>query len=111
MPALLLLKNARTMNVWAIDKDQRLKVLLIELVHRYGENAILLNNAEQHFQVVEIFTPEQPKLRAYIYTFGQGTGRYGIDLKYPIATHNIIGENEEQSLEQILSILESHLFS
>lgn len=111
MPALSLLKNAKTLNVWAIDKDQRLKVLLIELVHRYGENAILLNNAEQHHQAIEIFTPQQPKLRAYIYTFGQGTGRYGIDLKYPIATHNIIGENEEQSLEQILSILESHLFS
>ena len=111
MPALSLLKNAKTMNVWAIDKDQRLKVLLIEQVHRYGENAILLNNAEQHFQAIEIFTPEQPKLRAYIYTFGQAAGRYGIDLKYPIATHNIVGENEEQSLEQILSILESHLFS
>lgn len=99
------------MNVWAINKDQRLKVLLIELVHRYGENAILLNNAEQHQQVIEIFTPNQPKLRAYIYTFGQQAGRYGIDLKYPIVTHNIVGENEEQSLEQILSILESHLFS
>jgi hypothetical protein len=97
------------LNVWAIDKDAPLKVLLIELVHRYGENAILLNNAEQHLQAIEIFTPEQPKLRAYIYTFGQQSARYGIDLKYPIAAHNIVGENEEQSLEQILSILESHL--
>lgn len=109
MPVLSLLKNANTMNVWAIDKDQRLKVLLIELVHRYGENAIFLNNAEQHKQAIEIFTPEQPKLRAYIYTFGQQNGCYGIDLKYPIATHNIIGEHEELHLEQILSILESHL--
>jgi hypothetical protein len=98
------------MNVWAIDKDTRLKVLLIELVHRYGENAIMLNSVEQHQQAIEIFTPDNQKLRAYIYTFGQAAGRYGIDLKYPIATHNIVGENEEQSLEQILSILESHLF-
>ncbi|MFI3189325.1 MAG: hypothetical protein QX190_07115 [Methylococcales bacterium] len=99
------------MNVWAIDKDAPLKVLLIELVHRYGENAIMLNSAEQHKQAIEIFTPAHSKLRAYIYTFGQQTGRYGIDLKYPIAAHNIVGENEEQTLEQILSILESHLFS
>jgi hypothetical protein len=99
------------MNVWSIDKDAPLKVLLIELVHRYGEKTILLNNAEKHFQAIEIFTPTDPKLRAYIYTFGQRAGRYGIDLKYPILTHNIVGENEEQSLEQILSILESHLFS
>lgn len=99
------------MNVWAIDKDAPLKVLLIELVHRYGENAIMLNSAEQHQQAIEIFTPEHPKLRAYIYTFGQQAGCYGIDLKYPIATHNIVGEHEEQRLEQIISILESHLFS
>jgi hypothetical protein len=99
------------MNVWAIDKDTPLKVLLIELVHRYGENAILLNSAEQHQQAIEIFTPDHPNLRAYIYTFGQQTGRYGIDLKYPIAAHNIVGEHEEQRLEQIMSILEAHLFS
>jgi len=99
------------MNVWAIDKDQSLKVLLIELVHRYGENTILLNELEQHFQAIEIFTPDHPKLRAYIYTFGQSVGHYGIDLKYPIVTHNIVGENEDQSLAQIMSILESHLFS
>lgn len=99
------------MNVWAIDKDPQLKVLLIELVHRYGEKTIVLNTTEQHKQAIELFTPDHPKLRAYIYTFGQQTGRYGIDLKYPIAAHNIIGENEDQRLEQILSILESHLFS
>ncbi len=99
------------LNVWAINKDVPLKVLLIELVHRYGEKAILLDNAEQHHQAIELFTANQPKLRAYIYTFGQRAGRYGIDLKYPIATNNIVGENEEQSLAQILSILEAHLFS
>lgn len=98
------------MNVWAINKDSPLKVLLIELVHRYGENSILLNEREQHFQAIELFTPEHPKLRAYIYTFGQQAGHYGIDLKYPIVTHNIVGENEEQRLDQVLSILESHLF-
>jgi hypothetical protein len=99
------------LNVWAIEKDTPLKVLLIELVHRYGENRLLLDKSVSHFQAIEIFTADQPKLRAYIYTFGQGAGRYGIDLKYPIVTHNIIGDNEEQSLSQVLSILESHLFS
>jgi hypothetical protein len=99
------------LNVWAIEKDSPLKVLLIELVHQHGEKAILLDESITHFQAIEIFILEQPKLRAYVYTFGQRAGYYGIDLKYPIATHNIVGENEEQSLEQILSILESHLFS
>lgn len=99
------------MNVWAIEKEQWLKVLLIELVHRYGENMILLDDTVQHFQAIEIFTLKHTKLRAYIYTFGQRAGHYGIDLKYPIATHNIVGENEDLNLEQILTILTSHLFS
>mgnify|MGYP006278384623 CR=1 FL=1 len=97
------------MNVWAIEKDQCLKVLLIELVHRYGENTLLLDNRIQHSQAIELFTAKQPQLRAYIYTFGQTKGQYGIDLKYPIATHNIIGEHEDQRLEQIIAILETHL--
>lgn len=99
------------MNVWAIAKDAPLKVLLIELVHRYGENALIINTAEQNFQAIELFTSDLPGLRAYIYTFGQSSGRYGIDLKYPIVTNNIIGECEDQNLQQILSILEAHLFS
>jgi hypothetical protein len=97
------------MNVWAINKDQWLKVLLIELVHRYGENTLMFDTRVQHFQAIELFTAKQTNLRAYIYTFGQSKGHYGIDLKYPIATHNIIGEHEEQRLEQIIAILETHL--
>jgi hypothetical protein len=99
------------MNVWAIDKDIPLKVLLLELVHRYGENTLGLNNNEQHFQAIELCMLNEPKLAAYIYTFGQPTGRYGIDLKYPILTNNIVGENENLTLDQTIEIIAIHLFS
>ncbi|MDP2904294.1 MAG: hypothetical protein Q8N96_14505 [Methylovulum sp.] len=99
------------MNVWAIDKDAPLKLLLLELVHRYGENALALNNREQHFQAIELCTLDDPKLTAYIYTFAQTPGRYGIDLKYPIAAHQIIGENENLTLDQTIEIIDIHLFS
>src|SRR5664280_1792965 len=69
------------MNVWAIKKDIPLKLLLLELVHRYGENTLALSNKEQHFQAIDLCTLNDPALSAYIYTFGQSTGRYGIDLK------------------------------
>ena len=98
------------MNVWAIDKDMPLKLLLLELVHRYGENTLALNTQEQHYQAIDLCTLDDPSLSAYIYTFGQSTGRYGIDLRYPISAHNIVGENENLTLDQIIEIISTHLF-
>jgi hypothetical protein len=105
------LTQGADMNVWAINKDMPLKLLLLELVHRYGENALALNNQEQHFQAIDLCTLNDSRLSAYIYTFGQSTGRYGIDLKYPISAHNIVGENENLTLNQIIEIISIHLFS
>jgi hypothetical protein len=100
-----------TMNVWAIDKDMPLKLLLLELVHRYGENTLVLNTKEQHHQAIDLCTLNDSGLSAYIYTFGQNAGRYGIDLRYPISAHNIVGENENMTLDQIIEIISTHLFS
>ncbi len=99
------------MNVWAIKKALPLKVLLLELVHRYGENKLALNNQESHYQAIELSTLTDPSLSAYIYTFGQHAERYGIDLRYPITAHNIVGENENLTLDQVIDIIEIHLFS
>ncbi len=98
------------MNVWAINKDLPLKLLLLELVHRYGENTLALNTREQHHQAIDICMLDDPSLSAYVYTFGQSTGRYGIDLRYPISAHNIVGENENLTLDQIIEIISTHLF-
>ena len=99
------------MNVWAIKKDTPLKLLLLELVHRYGENTLALNTREQHYQAIDLCTINEPTLSAYIYTFGQSKGHYGIDLRYPISAHNIVGENEDLTLDQIIEIISTHLFS
>ncbi len=99
------------MNVWAINKDMPLKLLLLELVHRYGENTLALNTREQHFQAIELCTLNDHSLSAYIYTFAQGPERYGIDLKYPIPAHNIVGENENLTLDQTIEIISIHLLS
>jgi hypothetical protein len=99
------------MNVWAIDKDIPLKLLLLELVHRYGENTPALNTQEQHYKAIDLYMLDNPGLSAYIYTFGQSPGCYGLDLRYPISAHNIVGENENLTLDQIIEALSIHLFS
>lgn len=99
------------MNVWAIDKDIPLKLLLLELAHRYGENTPALNTREQHYQAIDLYMLDNPGLSAYIYTFGQSPGCYGLDLRYPVPAHNIVGENENLTLDQIIGALSIHLFS
>jgi hypothetical protein len=99
------------MNVWAIDKDLPLKVLLLELVHRYGENTLALNTQEQHQQAIELCMANDKGLSAYIYTFAQIPGRYGIDLRYPIPAHNSVGEHENLTFDQVLDVIAIHLFS
>ncbi len=99
------------MNVWAINKDLPLKALLLELVHRYGENTLVLNTPEQHFQAIDLRMFNDTGLSVYIYTFGQNPGRYGIDLHYPITAHNSVGENENLTFDQIVEIIAIHLFS
>ncbi len=98
------------MNIWALKKDIPLKVLLLELKQRHNIFNLNLNTAEKNFQAIEIFLPDNPSLSAYVYTFGQNPNSYGIDLRYPITTHNIVGENENLSLDQALDIIAIHLF-
>jgi hypothetical protein len=99
------------MNVWAIEKELPLKLLLFELVHRYGQNILTLNNKEMHFQAIDINKPDEPDLSAYIFTFGQNAGRYGIDLRYPDPTYNIVGGNEGLTIDQTIEIIAIHLLS
>lgn len=96
------------MNVWAIDKEIRIKHFLIELVHRYGENAFSLREHPEQQQAVEIHPSHCPNLSAYIYTFAQPVDNYAVDLLYPRSEHDIIGENENLNLEQLFSILSIH---
>ena len=49
------------MNIWALKKDIPLKLLLLELVQRYGENVLALNDSEQNFQAIDIHLPEDRK--------------------------------------------------
>ncbi|MGR9116728.1 MAG: hypothetical protein ACU85E_13255 [Gammaproteobacteria bacterium] len=96
------------MNVWAIDKELRIKHFLVELVHRYGEDTFSLLEHPEQFQAVEIYLGNRSDLSAYIYTFAQPFEKYAIDLMFPLPEHDIIGENENLNLEQLFSILGIH---
>ncbi len=96
------------MNIWAIDKELRIKYFLIELVHRYGENTFSLFEHPSQFQAVEIYLTDFPETSAYIYTFSQLDEKYAVDLKFPFPENDIIGQNENFALEQLFEILRIH---
>lgn len=96
------------MNVWALEKEVRIKHFLLEVIHRYGENLFSVHELPEQYRAIGIFKPYEPELSAYIFTFAQNTDKYGIDLYYPIAQHNIVGENENLSLEQLFSVFNIH---
>ena len=98
------------MNIWALKKDIPLKLLLLKLRQRSSNFNWNLKTNEENFQAIELFTPNNPDLSTYIYTFGQNLNSYRVNLKYPIAIHNIVGKNENLSLDQTLNIIEIYLF-
>ncbi len=98
------------MNIWALKKDIPLKALLLELEQRYNDLKWELNPKEENFQALELYAHNSPTLSVYVYTFGQNPNTYGIDLRFPISSHHIDGENENLSLEKALSIIYMHLF-
>ncbi len=96
------------MNVWALDKEMRIKHFLLEVIHRYGKNHFSIHELPEQYRAIGIFESNKPELSAYVFTFAQDTDKYGIDLYYPVVQHNIVGENENLSLEQLFSIFSIH---
>jgi hypothetical protein len=51
---------------------------------------------------------DDPSLSAYIFSFCQQPEHYGIDLFFPLEQSEIVGESEELSLDEALSIVQTH---
>ena len=96
------------MNVWAINKELRIKHFLVELVHRFGENTFTLIEHPEQIQAVEVCLAGEPGLSAYVFTFAQPPDKFAVDLFFPLPENNIVGKNENLSLDQLIGILNIH---
>ena len=56
--------------------------------------------------------PEEPRLSAFVYTYGQASGRYGIELSFPEASEAELAQvplsQENIDLAHLISILGTH---
>lgn len=74
----------QNINIWALDKDSGIRHLLLLLREQLGEGAFFI---DQHRVcdrcAIVLRHPRDPEINAYLYTFGQRQGHYGLHLEYP----------------------------
>jgi hypothetical protein len=72
------------LNPWALDKDRSIKRLLVQLGSELGCEHFELGPLEvAHRQAVMLCRPDEPDIRAYLYSYAQHPGTYGVHLEYP----------------------------
>lgn len=99
------------MNIWALEKDQSIKHLLLRLQSHLGAMQFVIEDQKGiHSRSVFLQHIYYTGLRAYIYTLAQQPNRYGIHLEYPdLATEgNIIGVYENITLKSLVDMLAVH---
>ncbi|WP_027854579.1 hypothetical protein [Marinobacterium litorale] len=99
------------MNIWALDKDQPIRHLLILLEAQLGTGRFTVDvHSGCDRQAVFIHQPDEPGLRAYLYTLGQAPDRYGVHLEYPAgnAAGNLLEVMENLPLSMLVETLAVH---
>lgn len=72
------------MNIWALDKDESIKLLLLLLRDKLGDDNLLLSARQDvDARAVRLAKADDPVISAYLYTYGQDEGRCGVHLEYP----------------------------
>jgi hypothetical protein len=98
-------------NIWALDKDQSIKHLLLLLQSHLGALEFIIEDCKGlHKNSVFLRHSSESDFRAYIFTIGQQPNRYGIHLEYPdfITEGSIIGVYENITLKSLVDMLAVH---
>jgi hypothetical protein len=101
------------MNIWALNKDNAIKQLLLALAECIGADTFALTQRwTDDGKAVGIYTPGEDDLVAYVYTHGQNPGKYGLHLEYPGlegSTEAALTEHGENiGLVQLIQLLRVH---
>lgn len=99
------------MNIWSLDKHERIKHMLLLLQnHLGGDNFVLDDAGTLDQQAVYLNHPKEPGTRAYIFTLGQEASRFGLHLEYPESVINtgLIDAYENLTVISLLNILAVH---
>lgn len=101
------------MNAWALNKHESVKLLVLLLQERLGVESLALSPHQGlGSQAIRLASADDPGLTAYLYSYGQREGRYGMHLEYPQHDGPDIGSSqdvyEDLSVDALADMLRVH---
>ncbi|MYM62288.1 hypothetical protein [Pseudomaricurvus sp. HS19] len=98
-------------NIWSLRRDKSIRRLLLILREQFGQQAFEIeHNVDTSQYAIFVRHPQEPELRAYLFTYGQDPNRYGIHLEY--VQENLVDSLydvfEGLTSRQLADILSSH---
>lgn len=101
------------MNIWALEKDESIKLLLLLLREQLGPGGFVIEDSQElHPRAIRLAKIDEPSISAYLYTYGQEAGTYGVHLELPDHAEeggsNAMGIYEGVRLERLASMLCVH---
>lgn len=101
------------MNIWAIDKDESIKLLLLLLTQELGANSFAVaENLKLDPRSVRLHKTGEPLICTYIYTYGESAEKYGIHLEFPFHDEADISSSmdiyEGVSFDRLVDLLRTH---
>lgn len=99
------------MNVWAIKKNNAIRRLLLAVEGRFGTESLRLSNRwDNNENAVGLYQQGEESLLAYVYTYGQAEGKYGLHVEYPDEQNFTLSAMDENlDLRHVLDLLTVHL--
>lgn len=101
------------MNVWALERDDAIKVLLLRLNQLLGPDRLVLSARQDvDGRAVRLATEADSPVSAYLYTYGQDAGRCGVHLEFPQHRESDISSSldvyENIAVESLAEMLRVH---
>ncbi len=94
-----------SMNIWALDKDQSIRHVLLLLSEQLGPDAFVVDaTTSANARSVYLWHRTDAGVRVWLHTLGQTEGRYGVHLEYP----NSVDLHDNVTLASLVEMLAVH---
>lgn len=92
-------------NIWALNKDQAIRHVLLVLTEQLGAEAFLIDPiTSDDPRTIYLVHPTDANMRVWLHVLGQSENRYGVHLEYP----HSIDIHDDLSLAELVAVLAGH---
>lgn len=93
------------MNIWALNKHQDIRHVLLLLTAQLGSDAFVIDaQTSADPRALYLLHPNEPEMRVWLHILGQTEGCYGVHLEYPAS----VDIHDGLSLPELVAVLAGH---